>query len=228
MGLPKVGFDPGWPLRLDPCLFLIAVPGPSPRGSTRARSTTASDSRREQETGTVRRATDRSDVLPAPRQEGVADRRVGLFHQRRPERGVLVGEQALLKAAGEALAVRVWVNHGLGDREDVTGRRELFDAPRNGPVEPPPPRPLAPYGESVDTPTEAVLSAISRAKPGRRMAPVSRRRNSAKHRMSEMCTRYSMKAGRHTLTCDRPGRATPVCIRRGRWSTADAAARSTA
>lgn len=46
----------------------------------------------------------------------------------------------------------------------------------------------------------------------------------ARHRMPEMCTRHSMKAGRHTLTCDRPGRATPVCIRRGRWSTADAAA----
>ena len=39
----------------------------------------------------------------------------------------------------------------------------------------------------------------------------------AKRLMPEMRTRHNMKAGRHTLTCDRPGRATPVCIRRGRW-----------
>lgn len=45
----------------------------------------------------------------------------------------------------------------LGDREDVAGRGEPFDALRKGSVEPPPPRPLARYGESVGTPGEGTV-----------------------------------------------------------------------
>ncbi len=92
---------------------------------------------------------------------------VGRMQQGDPEGGVQVCEQTLLRPAGDVAVLSVRMGHDLGEDDEPCPGSEPLDDLLELPPPCRPPEPSEPTGKPKAQPTSTVVSATSRAKPGR-------------------------------------------------------------